>query len=109
MAYPASAYEVRIAARAWRDLAELFEEIHAEDSEAALKWYLGLTDSVLTLENLPDRCPATPENPKLRHLLYGRKPHVYRVIYRVTEKNKRVNVLHIRHGARMRFNESDVR
>jgi plasmid stabilization system protein ParE len=90
-------------------LETLFEEIHAEDSEVALKWYLGLTDSILTLENLPNRCPATPENPKLRHLLYGRKPHIYRVIYRVIERDQRVNVLHIRHGARIRFRESDIR
>jgi len=90
-------------------LEALFEENHAEDSEAALKWYLGLADSILTLEKLPNRCPATPENSKLRHLLYGHKPHIYRVIYRVIEKDMRVNVLHIRHGARNRFKESDLR
>jgi plasmid stabilization system protein ParE len=30
------------------------------------------------------------------------------VIYRVLEKQKQVEVLHIRHGARRRLNESDV-
>jgi mRNA-degrading endonuclease RelE of RelBE toxin-antitoxin system len=57
---------------------------------------------------MPNRCPATPENPRLRHLLYGRKPHVYRVIYRVLENEKRVNVLHIRHGARRKFKASGL-
>jgi len=74
----------------------------------ALKWYKGLREAALTLEKLPNRCPATPENPQLRHLLYGRKPHVYRVIYRVLENEKRVNVLHIRHGARQKFTASDL-
>jgi hypothetical protein len=41
-----------------------------------------------------------PENSKLRHLLYGNKPHIYRAIFRVGEKQKLVEVLHIRHGAR---------
>jgi len=36
-------------------------------------------------------------------LLYGNKPHVCRVIYRVIEKQKRVDVLHIRDGARQEF------
>jgi toxin ParE1/3/4 len=102
-------YAVSITSRARRDLNLLFSDIHAEDSEAALKWYTVLRDAVLTLEKLPNRCPVTPENPQLRHLLYGRKPHVYRVIFRVQEKEKRVHVLHIRHGARRRFAPSDLR
>jgi hypothetical protein len=36
-------------------------------------------------------------------LLYGDKPQIYRAIYRVLEKQKQVEVLHIRHGARRRF------
>ena len=39
----------------------------------------------------------------LRHLLYGRKPHVYRVIYRIVERSGEVQILHIRHGARNRI------
>jgi mRNA-degrading endonuclease RelE of RelBE toxin-antitoxin system len=35
-------------------------------------------------------------------LLYGHKPHIYRIIYRVVERHKRVDVVHIRHGARRR-------
>jgi mRNA-degrading endonuclease RelE of RelBE toxin-antitoxin system len=41
-------------------------------------------------------------------LLYGRKPHVYRVIYRVLEKQKRVDVLHIRHGARQDLAQTNL-
>jgi plasmid stabilization system protein ParE len=96
------AYLVEITPRAERDLASLYREIHAEESDAALKWYLGLKEAVLSLEELPNRCPVTPEKAQLRHLLYSKKPHVYRVIFRVVEKQKRVNVLYIRHGARDR-------
>ena len=102
------AYLVRITPRATRDLAHLFRAVRAEHSEAALSWYKGLLDAALTLEKLPNRCPPTSEDPRLRQMLYGNKPHVYRVIYRVLEREKRVNVLHIRHGARRDFIASDI-
>jgi plasmid stabilization system protein ParE len=102
------AYLVDITARAERDFASLYEEINAEQSGAALKWYAGLKEAVLSLEEMPNRCPLTPENTQFRHLLYGHKPHVYRVIYRVLEKQKRVDVLHIRHGARRSLKASDL-
>jgi plasmid stabilization system protein ParE len=65
--------------RAQRDLVDIFGHSGAEMSDAARVWYLGLRD--------------------FRHLLYGRRPHIYRVIFRIVEKQKLVEVLHIRHGA----------
>ena len=97
------AYLGKVTARVERDLAYLYDKITAEHSGAALKWYRGLKKAILSLEEYPNRCPVTRENPNLRHLLYGHKPHIYRVIYRVLEKRKQVDVLHIRHGARRRF------
>ena len=102
------AYLVEFTSRAERDFIELFDEIHAAESGSALRWWRGLRASVLSLEEMPDRRPMTRESADLRHLLYGRKPHIYRVIYRVFEKQKRVEVLHIRHGARQDFSEPDL-
>ena len=97
------AYLVELTARAARDLAALFEKINAADSMPAARWFNGLEDAVATLETHPRRCPAAPETRKakrsLRHLLYGQKPHVYRVIFQIDEPHKAVNVLTIRHGA----------
>jgi plasmid stabilization system protein ParE len=103
------AYLVNVTTRAERDFASLYDEIHAGDSGAALKWYKGLKEAILSLEKLPGRCPKTRENPQLRRLLYGRKPHICRVIYRILEREKRVDVLHIRYGARRRFTAFDIR
>jgi toxin ParE1/3/4 len=97
------AYAVKVSVRAERDLANLYREINAEHADAALKWYLRLTDAIFSLKEQPNRCPVAPENNRYRHLLYGNKPHIYRVIYRVIERHRRVEVLHIRHGARMRI------
>ncbi len=91
-------YDVNLTLRAERDLANLYEGINAEHSEAARKWYLGLKKEILSLRTLPFRCPVTRENAKLRHLLYGHGHNTYRVIYRIS--GNQVDVLHIRHGAR---------
>jgi plasmid stabilization system protein ParE len=102
------AYLVSLTRRAERDFAHLYADVNARLSDAALKWYRGFKKAILSLEEQPNRCPVTPENDKLRHLLYGKRPHIYRAIYRVLEKEKRVEVLHIRHGARQRFKGRDV-
>lgn len=94
-------YAVNLTVRAERDLANLYEAINAEHSEAARKWYLGLKKEILSLRTLPFRCPVTPERANLRHLLYGHGHNTYRVIYRVT--GREVDVLHIRHGSRRKF------
>jgi toxin ParE1/3/4 len=82
------AYLIEITRRAARDLGHIYEDIHAEESAAALIWYRGLKETVLSLELRPARCPATPETGKLRHLPYGKKPHIYRV-FTAFWKNKR--------------------
>ena len=77
------AYLVNLSTRAQRDLAQIYRWINADDSDAALKWYRGFKQAILTLEEQPNHCPVTPENDKLRHPLYGNKPHIYRAVYRL--------------------------
>ncbi len=102
------AYRVKIVPRAQRDLPALYERIGAHSSNAAHTWYRGLRAEIRSLSTYPNRCPATPESENFRHLLYGNKPHIYRVIYRVMEVQKQVDVLHLRHGARDAFSTGDV-
>jgi toxin ParE1/3/4 len=102
------AYLVNFTKRPERDFASLYEEIDAGNSAAALKWYKGLKQAILRLEKLPYRCPVTRKKEQIRHLLYGKKPHIYRVLYRVLETRQQVDVLHIRHGARQKFTAHDL-
>ncbi|MGO9607761.1 MAG: type II toxin-antitoxin system RelE/ParE family toxin [Candidatus Binataceae bacterium] len=101
------AYLVELALRAERDLDYLYQRISADDSAEAARWFNGLEEAIYTLEQLPRRCPAAPESKKakrrLRHLLYGAKRDVYRVIFEVDESRKRVRVLTIRHAAMDEF------
>jgi toxin ParE1/3/4 len=103
------AYRVEIVPRAQGDLLHLFERINARSSDAALIWYRGLKEGVRSLQHSPQRCPTTPESKGLRHLLYGNKPSVYRVIYRVVEAKKEVDILHIRHSAQQPFKTGDLK
>ena len=102
------AYVVNTTPHAERDLAVLYRQVNAEHSDTAMDWYLGIKEAILSLEQQPNRCPITRKKDKLRHLLYGHKPPIYRVIYRVREKQKQVEVLTIRHGARRKLKPSDL-
>ena len=92
-------YEVRLAPQAIRDLRSLLLEKQAETSYHAAVWFFGLQDAVFSLEEMAHRSSKTTESSDLRHLLYGTKPHVYRIIYSIDEEARRVNVAQIRHGA----------
>ncbi len=97
-------YHVELSTRALHDLDVLYFEKNVEESRAAWLWFNGLQDAVDSLESLPNRCPIAPESKtagrELRQLLYGDKPHVYRIIFSVDEGLRMVKVFHIRHGAR---------
>jgi len=105
-------YRVELANRAVRDLEILYVEKNAAESQGAARWYNGLEEAVYTLAKFPYRCPVAPEartiKRKLLHLLYGKKPHVYRVIYEVDEERRTVWVLTIRHGARRKVKSADL-
>jgi len=70
--------------------------------ETGLRWFVALQDAIASLAEFPQRCPLAPENAafpfEIRHLLYGRKPHVYRILFTIEDHS--VYVLHIRHGRR---------
>jgi toxin ParE1/3/4 len=90
------AYRVEITGRALRDLVSIYKRIAAETGARAARWFDGMEKAINGLEEHPNRAPVTPEDRALRHLLYGKKPHVYRIIYAIEEDTSTVYVLHIR-------------
>jgi plasmid stabilization system protein ParE len=92
-------YEVLVQPTAEAEIEEAYLYLRETASpEAADRWFTSFLDAVLTLEEMPTRCPIAPEDPffsdELRHLLL--RP--YRVMF--TVRPGRVHVLHIRHMAR---------
>jgi plasmid stabilization system protein ParE len=94
-------YRVEVTTRANQDLDDLYQFIQAEHSHQAATWFNGLYVALQSLSSLPHRGPAIPEDSTLRHLLYGNKPNIYRVIYSINDTRRTVTILTIRHGARM--------
>jgi plasmid stabilization system protein ParE len=90
-------YLVRLADRALRDMEAIYEFIQADASERAAAWFKGLAEEIYSLERFPERGAVIPESKKLRHLLFGKKPSTYRIIYAVDKRNDVVNILHVRH------------
>jgi toxin ParE1/3/4 len=102
-------YRVEVSAQANRDLDRIYRTIEAATSDKAADWFNGLHIALRSLSEMPMRSPATRENPLLRHLPYGNKPHIYRAIYYVNEERGTVTILAIRHGARRAFKPRDIK
>ena len=92
-------YRVEITKTAERDVEDIWDHIAADSVENASRFVIHLEKSIGTLERVPNRCPAIPENELLgteyRHLILGD----YRLIFRV--KTTTVYVLRIVHGNRL--------
>jgi toxin ParE1/3/4 len=105
------AYAVEFTGRAERDLQDLYEFIFAQRSVAGRRWFNGLVKAIYTLEEFPRRCPRAPEsrraNGPLRHLLYGSKPNVYRILFEIDEARQILWILTVRHGARDTLNSGE--
>ena len=93
-------YLVSLTDRALRDMELVYEFVRADSSEKAFAWFNDLAEAIYSLERYPDRGAVAPESKKLRHLLFGKKPTTYRIIYTVDKRHAAVSILHIRHGAR---------
>jgi len=97
-------YRVEIARTAEAELEELCLWVTARAPQQGAKWFNGLEQAVLSLDEHPTRCPVAPESfdPDLPvHVLHcGRKPHVYRIFFTIDEGAKAVHVVHVRRGAR---------
>jgi plasmid stabilization system protein ParE len=94
------AYNVELSKRAELDLQRIFRFIHAFESPATERWFDGLEDRIQSLSKLPNRGTVTDYDPNLYFLLYGNKPHVYRILYRINDTAQSIVIRHIRHGVR---------
>lgn len=76
--------------------------IDKQSPVAAGNWFHGVMAAIESLAHYPTRCALAPEAEEfdipIRHLLFGRSKHKYRIIFTVVGKN--VHVLHVRHGSR---------
>ena|ERR1700744_2154424 len=93
-------YRVRLTDRALRDLEDIHESVGARTSRRASSWFRALIEQVYKLDQFPERGAPAPESKQDRQLFFGKKPHIYRIIYEFNRRRRIVNVLHVRHGAK---------
>ena len=95
-----SAFQVKVARRALRDMRESAAYIRQRSPLAATKWLRELLGSIQNLKQLPYRHPSLaiedePTNSYRRFLHYS-----HQVIYRVDEGARIVYVVRVYHSAR---------
>jgi plasmid stabilization system protein ParE len=96
-------FRVDLSDQAQRDVAAIYDWLQSQQAgDAGERWFIALRGAIASLSRLPSRCPLAPENRdspvEVRQLLYGHKPHVYRILFAI--QGSTVQVLHIRHGRR---------
>ncbi|MBX3118931.1 MAG: type II toxin-antitoxin system RelE/ParE family toxin [Fimbriimonadaceae bacterium] len=105
-------YKIILQPSAEVGIIEAHDYIAERAPEAADKWVRRLRMEIGTLSEMPGRCSVAPESIKLgfdlRHLLFGKRSGVYRVIFRILETEKEVHVLSVRHGARKPLEPDDL-
>jgi plasmid stabilization system protein ParE len=102
-------YRVRLTDSALVDADGAYQWLAARTIHADA-WLNGLEEAVEGLAEMPTRWPLARENREfdepVHQLLYGKSPHVYRVLFIV--RADMVYVLHIRHGARRAMGRNKV-
>ena len=97
------AFRVELSDRAQSDIAAIYDWLRSQQAgSAGERWFVALREAIGSLSDLPLRCGVAPEGRdspiEVRQLLYGRKPHVYRILFAVD--GDLVQVLHVRHARR---------
>jgi len=97
-------YRVELTPRAEFDLREISSTVLAEAPVRGALWLDRLERSILSLSQMPERCPLeralSSSRREVRKLLFGTRRYRYRVYYTIAAEA--VWVLHIRHSSRQR-------
>lgn len=92
-------YEVVITPSGKADIFETNTWLLENYPNIADKWLWETSRAVTSLARLPERCAVSAESAvfdvEVRQLLYGKKPHVYRILFSIRET--KVFVLRVRH------------
>ena len=91
-------FQVIITPSAKADIFEINTFFLENYSDLAEKWLWGMSEAITSLSKFPERCPVSPESEAfdviVRQLLYGKKPHIYRILFSV--QDEKVYILRVR-------------
>ena len=91
-------FQVLITPSAKADIFEINTWLLENYPDTAEKWLYGISQAATSLSKFPERCPVSPESEAfdviVRQLLYGKKPHIYRILFSI--KDEKVFILRVR-------------
>jgi plasmid stabilization system protein ParE len=90
-------YRIFFTEDALKDLEEILDYIRADDETAADSFGSALLDHIELLRNYPHIGTAVPQRQNVRKLLHS----PIRIYYRIHERKRLIEILHLWHGSRM--------
>lgn len=103
-------FRVVIQRLARRDLNEAYRRAARRAPQTAGRWLTRFQAGLSTLETNPERCPIAPESSKmpiaLREYLFGKRPHVFRVVFVID--GDCVRILRIRRAHRRLLSRKEL-
>lgn len=94
------------------DACHAFEWMREFAPSRAVPWLIGLFEAVFSLAEMPRRCPVISESANLgfeaRHLLYGKRTGIHRIVFDINDAVGEVRVLRIWHGSRDEIRLTDL-
>ena len=100
-------YRIIVTEGAEAEIQDVFLNLLLRSPEAAGRFQKGMDAAILSLSQMPARCPTARENGMIdrpiRQLIYHHSKSIYRIIFTVFEESEDapafVRILRIRHGA----------
>jgi plasmid stabilization system protein ParE len=79
-------FRVELSDRAQADITAIYDWLRSHQAgDAGERWFVALREAITSLSTLPLRCSVAAESREapveVRQLLYGRQPHVYRILF----------------------------
>ena len=105
------AFEVSLSPRAIADIENVYLWLKEQNPAFANEWFQGLSDALVSLEQLPARCPVAAESQELdrevRQLLYRKsKRTAFRILFGISVNE--VFVYRIRHTSQQYLTEEEL-
>ena len=93
------------------DMRHVYSQIERFVSrESAEKWFSGIMSEIRSLDFMPESCPLADEAAdlgfELRMALFGRRRHVYRILFEIVGES--IKVHRVRHAAQDVLTEDDI-
>lgn len=103
-------YAVLVQRLALQDLESAYQRAARNAPATADRWLERFRRALRTLQHNPQRCPLAREDRKvdleIREFLFGRRPHVFRVLF--TIDGDTVRILRIRRAQRRPLTRRDI-